>query len=131
MLQGTIVIHVVGAMTTAEVQARVDGHQVTLALPSTAVTVPAGRHEVEVEGLQGFITPFGETRMTVDVPAGRHVDVHYALPRTHTSAGKIGTAPQQRSWAPDWRNIAITFGGTLLLFCLCGVGVAVWETLRG
>ena len=131
MLQGQIVIHVTGAMTTAEVQARIDGARVDLSLPATAVPVAAGRHEVEVEGLQGFVTPFGETRMTVDVPAGGHVDVHYALPRTTLSAGRLGTTPQARSWGADWRNIAITFGGTLLLCCLCGGGVALWEALRG
>ena len=86
---------------------------------------------VEVEGLQGFVTPFGETRMTVDVPAGGHVDVHYALPRTTLSAGRLGTTPQAKSWGADWRNIAITFGGTLLLCCLCGGGVAAWEALSG
>lgn len=130
-LHSTIVIHVDGAITTAGVRARVDGHDVVLTLPSTAVPVPAGRHDVEVEGLQGFVTPFGETRMQIDVPAGRRIDVYYALPRTHLSEGHLGTSPQQRSWGPNWRNIVIAFGGALLLFCLCGVGVAVWQALLG
>lgn len=129
-LQGTIVLHVVGARTTAGVRARVDGREVPLRLPSTALSVVAGRHEVEVEGLQGFVTPFGESRTGIEVPPGSRVDVYYALPRTITSAGRIGLTPQSRSWAPDWRNIAITFGGALLLLCLCGLVLAGWDAIR-
>lgn len=129
--QGQVAIHVAGAMTTAGVRARVDGRQVELTLPTTIVTVAAGRHLVEVEGLQGFVTPFGEARTEVDVAPGQRAQVHYALPRTHLSAGRIGPTPQSRSWGPDWRNIAIGCGGAIVLGCLCAGGVTVWERLAG
>ena len=52
MSQGMIAIHVMGAMTTAGVRARIDGRKVPLLLPSTVVAVAVGRHEVEVEGME-------------------------------------------------------------------------------
>ncbi|NLG20346.1 MAG: hypothetical protein GX555_02790 [Actinomycetales bacterium] len=126
---GTIVLHVDGAITTAEVRARIDGQRVDLTLPATTVPVAPGRHEVEVEGLQGFVTTFGETRATVDVPPRQHVDLHYALPRTTLSAGRLGEQPQQRSWGPDWRHIGIVVGGVLLVLLLGIAAVVAWQVL--
>lgn len=127
---GLIVIHIAGAITTAGVAARIGGRPVTLSLPSTQVEVPAGRHLVEVEGRQGFVTTFGETRMEVDVSPGCESHVHYALPRTTLSEGRIGPLPQQRSFSPHWGNIAIGLGGGLLLFVLIGAAGAVWELIQ-
>lgn len=130
MSQGMIAIHIRGAMTTAGVRARIDGRKVSLRLPSTVVAVGVGRHEVGVEGMQG-LTPFGETQLQVNVPAGRQVDVHYALPRTIISAGRIGTTPQTRSSKPNWHNIVITFGGALLVLVLSVAIFAGWDTIWG
>lgn len=127
---GEIAIHVTGALTTAGVRARVDGTQVTMSLPTTVVAVTAGHHDVEVEGLQGF-TPFGETRLPVEVPPGHRADLHYALPRTIWSSGRLGTAPQQRSWGPHWGNIAIGCGGAILVLTLLVVARLVWQAVGG
>lgn len=128
---GSIGLHITGALTTAGVQARIDGTKVPLTLPSTLVPVPAGPHEVEVAGLQGFITTFGETRMNVQVHPGQHVDVHYALPRTHLSQGRIGLVPQQRSWGLHWPNIALGCGGAVLLLLVAGVLLTLWRAVTG
>lgn len=122
---GVLTLTVDGLLTSAGIRARVDGQQIELSVPTTELALPEGRHCLEVESLRGLVTPYGETTLEVDVPAGGRVNTYYARPWSIASKGRLGLTPQSRSTAPDWSNIAWGLGGAVALFLLICIGAAV------
>ncbi|WP_018157266.1 hypothetical protein [Demetria terragena] len=129
--QGRIGLHVRGAHLTTSVQVRVDDQPIDVTTPSTLITVAPGRHVLEVNGLEGFLTTFGKARLDVYVAPRQHVDVFYAVPHTFISKARIGFVPVNRAWALDWRELALTCVATIGLLLLVGIVLTVWNTLTG
>ncbi|MCT1619384.1 cadherin-like beta sandwich domain-containing protein [Janibacter hoylei] len=123
-------VRVVVAGRASMVRLRVDGQRHPVAGETTLVDLSPGRHRVDVESSDGTTT-YGEATSEVDVHPGQQVDLHYAQPRWLWGRGHLGPAPTTRSWAPDWRHIAIGCGGAVALICCCGSAGVLWERLAG
>lgn len=127
---GLITISINGGRTGAGMRIRIDERRVDVVVPVTYVPVAAGRHRVEIEASSG-LTTYGESRIDVDVAPGQQINLYFSEPMWIYGRGQLATTPRPRSWSPDWSSLAIGIGGTVLLLCLCGTGVSLWELLTG
>lgn len=73
---------------------RINGHPATAGWGRNVYPTHPGRHQIDCA--QNYMWSFGAQSMTVDVPPGRSVEVHYTGPVVSFGAGRMGFEEQPR-----------------------------------
>ncbi len=98
---------------------RINGHQATARWGQNFYPTHAGQHQIDCSS--SYMWQFGPQSMTVDIPPGQSVEVHYSGPVVTFGSGKMGYEVQPRPGMVAWILIISIPVGILLLLVLVGI----------
>lgn len=102
---------------------RINGHPATARWGQNFYPTHAGHHQIDCAST--YMWQFGPQSMTVNIPPGQSVEVHYTGPVVTFGSGKMGYEEQPRPGFVAWILLISIPVAILLLLVIVGIVAAI------
>ncbi|WP_170304529.1 hypothetical protein [Microlunatus speluncae] len=102
---------------------RINGHQATARWGQNFYPTHAGHHQIDCSS--NYMWQFGPGSMTLDIPPGQSVEVHYTGPVVTFGSGRMGYEVQPRPGMVAWIVIISIPVALILLLIVVGIVSAI------